>query len=105
MTPKRVGIAKKASFEPSQISKDEEVRLIDVCNKIRSLNIHDLSDKGLLKAHDIITGGASLPEAIRAINKRAMFILDELDIITRNPPPTRTYINKLEKVYATLRAR
>jgi hypothetical protein len=102
LTPKCVGI-KKAVFEISHITRDEELRLIDVCNKIRELSVYDVSVAGLLKAHDILTGGASLPSAIKSINEKSLFILDELGIITRNPPPTRTYMTKLEKAYTALK--
>lgn len=90
-------------FGRSGITKEEELQLQDICQKIRKLDITALSKNSLHTAHNILTGGATFPTTIKTPNEQAWHIYTELDTITKNPPPARSYINKLEKVYQALR--
>jgi hypothetical protein len=84
-----------------QINSDEELRLRDICDKIRALEVERISKRSLLKAHDIITGGA----VCKAKKDPVGFICSELEKITSDPPMSRGYLVKLERVYRVLKSR
>lgn len=92
-------------FGKTKITEDEKIKLLDVCQKIRKLDITSLSKNSLQTAHDILTGGATFPATVKTSSEQVWHIYSELDKITKNPPPARIYINKLEKVYQALRLR
>jgi hypothetical protein len=92
-------------FGRSKITDEERIKLFDICKKIRKLDITSLSKNSLQTAHDILTGGASFPATVKTSSEQAWHIYSELDTITKNPPPARLYINKLEKVYQALKLR
>lgn len=93
----------KRMFGETKITPEDALRLEDICKKIRGLDITALSKNSLYTAHDILTGGATFPTHARSAGDHTWQIYSEIDKITSNPPKSRGYITKLEKVYQTLR--
>jgi hypothetical protein len=90
-------------FGESKITQDEESQLHEICMKIRAISLIDITQRGLNMAHNIITGGVALPAKLLTAIEKESYIYAELNRITKNPPRSRMYLNKLEKVYSILR--
>lgn len=84
-----------------QITSDEEIRLRDICDKIRALDVRNITKGSWFRAHDIITGGAPC----RVKKDTVGFICSEIEKITSDPPMSRGYLIKLERVYSVLKTR